>query len=162
MVELFHSIYIYIMCCQVHIDLASEQDRLDQEAARARASQEAAVVGAAKNSEWSRVELMVELEPTLNQAHNAHGNTCSHFAVINQNQTHLQYLLEHKADPNAANTFGFTPLHLAALHGDVTCGQLLVDHGADVRLKAGIRDEWAARYAAAWGSEDETKVKVSS
>ena len=150
------------MCCQVHLDLASEQDRLDLEAARARASQEATVVGSAKSSEWSRVKQMVTLEPTLSKARNEHGNTCSHFAVTQQNQTHLQYLLEHKADSNAANTFGFTPLHLAALHGDVTCGQLLVDHGADVRLKAGIRDEWAARYAAAWGSGEETKVKVSS
>ena len=146
------------MCCQVHFDLASEQDRLDQEAARARVSQEAAVVGAAMSSEWSQVNQKVELEPTLSQACNEHGSTCSHFAVMEQNQTRLQYLLEHKADPNAANTFGFTPLHLAALHGDVTCGQLLIDHGADVRLKAGIRDEWAASYAAAWGSEDETKV----
>ena len=144
----------------MHFDLASEQDDVDLAAARARTNQEAVVVGTAMSAEWSRVEQMVTHKPALSQARNTHGNTCSHFAVTQKNQTQLQYLLEHKADPNAANIFGFTPLHLAALDGDVTCGQLLVKYGTDVRLKAGIRADWAARYAAALEGSEEAKVSL--
>ncbi|XP_054863752.1 ankyrin repeat domain-containing protein 53 isoform X2 [Amphiprion ocellaris] len=50
----------------------------------------------------------------------------------------LRYLLEHKADVNATDDSGQTPLHLAASEGLLDCVEMLVEAGADVLLKDSI------------------------
>ena len=50
----------------------------------------------------------------------------------------VRVLLEHKANPRAANMkVGFEPLHLAARIQDRTAVQMLLDHGAAVDAKDG-------------------------
>ena len=142
----------------MHFRFTAAQDRLDQDQALSRTREELAVVTAAKDSDWVRVKETLELDPTLSSSQNKHGNTCLHFAVIQKKYFFLSYLLVSKADVNAQNKFGFTPLHTAVLHNYMEGGQLLLGRGADVKVKAGIRAKWAARYATALSHHDKIKV----
>jgi ankyrin repeat protein len=60
------------------------------------------------------------------------GDTCVHRAVQSQHSTVVAQLAAKKADINAQNRYGHTPLHTAAANGDVECckGLLYGNYGA--------------------------------
>ncbi len=62
----------------------------------------------------------------------ADGNTALHIAAAGGFQKLAKYLVEHKADVNARNQFGQTPLH-AVTSADIA--RILVEKGADVNVK---------------------------
>ena len=70
-----------------------------------------------------------------------------HSAVDRRDQTLVEILLSHGADPNAAEFLGGTPLHTAAMVGMESIVQLLVRHGANTNLK--MNDGKTARELAA-------------
>jgi len=61
--------------------------------------------------------------------------TALHSAVDRKDQTMVEILLSHGANPNATEFLGGTPLHTAAMGGMVSIARTLVRHGADPALK---------------------------
>lgn len=51
---------------------------------------------------------------------------------------HMQTLLAKRADLNAVNAQGWTPLHVAAAGGNVEVVELLLKHGANVKASSNI------------------------
>lgn len=58
-----------------------------------------------------------------------------HFAVLNGNSTIVDILLIGKANVNAENALGDTPLYCALNQGDLVIAKKLIDAGADVNTK---------------------------
>jgi ankyrin repeat protein len=58
-----------------------------------------------------------------------------HAAVDRKDQTLVEILLSHGANPNATEFLGGTPLHTAAMGGMDSIARTLVRHGADPTLK---------------------------
>lgn len=56
----------------------------------------------------------------------------------------MELLLQHGADPNAANKGGFTSLYYAAVQGDLTAARILIEGGANIdpRTWAGVTPLW--------------------
>ncbi len=73
-----------------------------------------------------------------------------HSAVAGRHLEITRMLLEHGADPNAAQGEGFTPLQGAAQNGQMEMVALLLAHGADPRQK-NDRGQTAADIAAEAG-----------
>jgi len=61
--------------------------------------------------------------------------TALHSAVDRQDETLVEILLSHGANPNATEFLGGTPLHAAAMGGMNSIARTLVRHGADPMLK---------------------------
>lgn len=61
--------------------------------------------------------------------------TALHAAVEQKDQTLVEILLSHGANPNATEFLGGTPLHSAAMGGMDSIARTLVRHGADPALK---------------------------
>jgi uncharacterized protein len=61
--------------------------------------------------------------------------TALHAAVDRKDQTMVEILLSHGANPNATEFLGGTPLHTAAMGGMDSIARTLVRHGADPTLK---------------------------
>jgi ankyrin repeat protein len=61
--------------------------------------------------------------------------TALHSAVERRDQTLVEILLSHGANPNATEFLGGTPLHSAATGGMDSIARTLVRHGADPTLK---------------------------
>ncbi|HVP46227.1 MAG TPA: ankyrin repeat domain-containing protein [Bryobacteraceae bacterium] len=70
-----------------------------------------------------------------------------HAAVERQDQTLVEILLSHGADPNVPEFLGGTPLHTAAMSGADSIVRMLVLHGADTGLK--MKDGRTAQELAA-------------
>lgn len=69
-------------------------------------------------------------------ARDAAGRTALHRACDGSHRVVISFLLEKaKADPNAADNDGETPLHLAAAAGDTNAAALLVPAGAKVNVR---------------------------
>ena len=58
-------------------------------------------------------------------------------------------LIAVKADPNAADDKGQTPLHIAAYNHDMTAIELLVEGGANANLRDNVRELRTAPFSAA-------------
>ncbi|XP_059165347.1 ankyrin repeat and KH domain-containing protein mask-like [Physella acuta] len=69
----------------------------------------------------------------------------------------IEILLKHNADPNEANSEGYTPLIKAALHDREGCAKLLLEAGADVN-RATSRGHTAMMLAAQRGSTNILKL----
>jgi len=89
-------------------------------------------------------------------AHHADPNTQSrnqiqvtplHAAVDHKDQTLVEILLSHGANPNVPEFLGGTPLHTAAMGGADSIVRMLVLHGADTTLK--MKDGRTAQELAA-------------
>ena len=76
-----------------------------------------------------------------------------HAAVDRKDQTLVEILLSHGADPNAVEFLGGTPLHTAAMAGADSIVRMLVLHGADTTLK--MKDGRTAQELAAAGKHNE-------
>lgn len=64
----------------------------------------------------------------------------------------VQILLEHGADPNVKNKFGFTPLHWAAQHGFIESAKILIEAGAEINA-LNKKGALPLDLAIAWGKE---------
>ena len=58
---------------------------------------------------------------------NIHGSTALHVAAYSGNEPLLQTLLEGRANPNAINSYGFTPIMMAAMRGHPSIVKILLD-----------------------------------
>jgi hypothetical protein len=61
--------------------------------------------------------------------------TALHYAAAHGRTAVVEFLLKHKADPNADSGGGWTPLHLAARRGDVEVIRVLIEGGAKTDLQ---------------------------
>jgi ankyrin repeat protein len=76
-------------------------------------------------------ELLVENHAEINaHAHSSWGKTALHMAAQKSDVKMVEFLLEHKADVNARDDNGFTPLMDAIRSAEVM--KLLLAHGADI------------------------------
>lgn len=77
------------------------------------------------------VELL--LKHGADPSNNANDNqqSCLHIAFENNHLEIIQLLLKHRANVNAVDKFGCTPLHAAAKNGSTNCINLLLAHQAD-------------------------------
>jgi ankyrin repeat protein len=76
-----------------------------------------------------------------------------HAAVERQDQTLVEILLSHGADPNVPEFLGGTPLHTAAMSGADSIVRMLVLHGADTALQ--MKDGRTAQELAATAKHPE-------
>ena len=65
----------------------------------------------------------------------------------------VQLLLEHGADPQVKNAYGYTPLHWAAKHGHIESAKLLIQQGASW-LVANTNHDLPFDLAIRWGQEE--------
>jgi ankyrin repeat protein len=66
------------------------------------------------------------------------GQTALFFILLTCNLGYTEcarLLIYHRADVNAENIYGQSPMHLAALYGRLGIANLLIDHHADVSVK---------------------------
>ena len=87
----------------------------------------------------------------------ASGQTAEEFysALRANNLAQLQSWLGSKANPNAADDRGITPLMYAAEIGSVDAMRLLIDHGADVNAQNAF-----GSTALMWSASDPAKVRL--
>jgi ankyrin repeat protein len=79
------------------------------------------------------VQWLLDQRPDLlNRPVNPKRSTMLHLAVASGRTAIVEELLRRKADVNARNAFGATPLHECTEPG---LAALLLEHGADVTLK---------------------------
>lgn len=69
------------------------------------------------------------------RSHNALANTPLHAALAGEHRATARRLVEHRADVNAIEEGGYTPLHQAADLGDVEMVRLLLERGARIDVK---------------------------
>ena len=86
------------------------------------------------------------------QAENPQRVAALHAATAKRNAGFVEKLLRAGAEPDQAQSDGFTPLHVAAQHGDAAIAALLVMFGAD-RKKTNAKGTDAAAHARAGGHE---------
>jgi ankyrin repeat protein len=96
------------------------------------------------------------------QATNAQRVGAVHAAAAQRNQSMMQFLLDHGADPNARQQVDYTPMHTAASRGDVEMARLLLAHGAqrdargsDGKTPADVAREHEQATFADWISSNE-------
>ena len=91
-----------------------------------------AIFQAAGKGDLAVTEKLVEKDPKLVTVTDAGGLTPLILAALSGHATVVKYLLEHKANPNAATKEGRTALHLAAGNGAEECVKCLLAAGASL------------------------------
>jgi hypothetical protein len=94
-----------------------------------------AFLGAVRSGNVDGVRKLLSADPTLIQARTIgvwENDTALHLAAARGDNDMVMLLLEHKADVNAKDEAGITPLHLAALHGQASVAKTLLGAGATV------------------------------
>jgi ankyrin repeat protein len=92
-----------------------------------------AILFAARSGDLDSAKLLVEYGANVNDA-SAYGTSATVLAAYSGNAELVDFLLSHKADPNAAQA-GYTALHAAILHGNTQVVAALLEHGADANAK---------------------------
>ena len=104
---------------------------------------------AVNGGELDAVRAMLQKNPALATAKDSHGETALHSAILGGTKEMVELLLTNKADVNAANDRGHTPLHNAAM-SPLTSREmavLLIERKADVNARD--RKEETPLHAAA-------------
>ena len=87
-----------------------------------------------KHLEVVRTLLKAEADPDIPIS--SAGTTALHAAVLINNIPLLELLLQHNADPNYQDVYGFSVLHTASVSGNLTMVKLLLKAGAYTHLSA--------------------------
>ena len=89
----------------------------------------------------SNSDLILNLvrEGNLDELKRHEDNICNvrnalHYACGNNHVAIVEYLLEHKIDPNCTNSDKNTPLHWCAMTNALESATLMIQYGADPRL----------------------------
>lgn len=112
-----------------------------------------AAFAAAEGGNLATVQKMVRADPALLTAVEWNHQTLLHDAVRQKHIDVATFLLDKKADVNAATSDGQTSLHMAAQNGDIPMMTLLLDRGAKLAPKDS--KGWTPRdRAQKWGHQD--------
>ncbi len=113
-------------------------------------------------------ELLINRGAHVNEG-NKSGMTPLHLAARGNNKELVKLLLANKADVNAKDNFGETPLYGAAWNGesatwrknkDKDIAELLINHGADINVVSERTEATPLRYAVWSGSRDVAKLLI--
>ena len=113
---------------------------------------------AAKESDWERLQSLVEDGVNPNAIY-GDGTTALHWASYHDNAAAARLLLESNADVNATTDLGATPLWLAAENGSLEMANLLIEAGADPNITL-LSGETIVMTAAQSGGIDDSGVVV--
>jgi hypothetical protein len=90
---------------------------------------------AAKAGDLTKVQALVQADPTLVSNKDSGGETPLLAAAASPHTDVVAFLLANKADVNARDVFGMTALHDAARGGHQETAEVLLAHGAEVNAK---------------------------
>lgn len=91
------------------------------------------IIDAARLGQLERLKNMLEQQPELLHARMSKSDsTLLHHAAFNGRDSVVQELLARKADVNARNHGGLTPLHDCVHRGTIESAVMLLDHGASI------------------------------
>jgi Ankyrin repeats (3 copies)/Ankyrin repeats (many copies) len=110
---------------------------------------------AAFSENFEVARILIEYNPTYINARDGDGLTpllCASEGRSFKDDSAVRLLLEHGADINAQNQFGWTSLHWASINGALEVVRLLLEHGADVQVKN--NSGRTALQVAAWYGHD--------
>jgi ankyrin repeat protein len=101
--------------------------------------------------EINRLKVLAKENPDLLHAKDEQGETPLHRAARRGFLRAAEFLLAHKADVNALNTWQGTPLHYAVFSGETKMVELLLRNGANVNALGSIEYETASKTNTLFG-----------
>ena len=117
---------------------------------------------AIRKGDATQVKTLLQNKPELATGKNNHKTPPLHWAVTqNGSKEIIEALLDAKAEVNARDDDGHTPLHCAAATGKIEIVQLLLTHQADVNAT----DSYGSKplhYAAEKGSKDIVELLLNN
>jgi ankyrin repeat protein len=90
---------------------------------------------AVASGDFEIVKLLCEHGAKLNVAIGKNHDSAFHYAVAYHDAPLVKLLLQHKADPNATDGHGLTPLHVTADLGSIDKAKVLLDFKADINVQ---------------------------
>ena len=94
------------------------------------------IIDAARLGQLEQLKSILDRQPELLNARLSKGDsTPLHHAVFNRQHAIVRELIARKADVNAKNHTGLTPLHNCVDIGNIQSAVLLLDHGADINAQ---------------------------
>ena len=122
---------------------------------------------AIRDGDLSAVKVLLNSRPGLVFDKDSHGQTPLHLAVRAGRRDLAELLIANKADVNARDKDGWTPLHFTTVGDDKLEGvdkkgieELLLDHNADVDIKAN-GGFTPLHFAASWGARDKAELLLA-
>ena len=119
---------------------------------------------AVKDNNIAKVKEAIAKDPTLVKATTTDGigETALAIASFGGKTEIAEFLLQNKADPNAADSYGVVPIIGAARMNRGPVIELLIKNKADVNYKKKTSSETALHYAAEFDSPDAAKVLLAN
>jgi ankyrin repeat protein len=97
---------------------------------------------AALDGDNATLAQLLKANPSLINVPDYDKNTLLHLAVMHDRTNTVPLLFDSKADVDAKNSAGMTPLHLAAREGFLVLARMLIEHNAN--RKSTDRRGWTA------------------